>query len=116
MFGWLKRKSHTVSGDDIIVTQPHGVVFPWPKGAILTAVDELMFALPKGIFDKDRPMSELVFGSDDMQINIPPDGDMFLVRLMPGMSISLAKSVQAYVISEDQRSRRIRVTRPAVEA
>lgn len=61
-------------------------------------------------------MSEFVFGPDDMQMNIPPEGDTFFVRLLPGMSISLAKSVQSYVVAEDGKSRRIKVERPPTEA
>ena len=110
MFGWLKRKPQTAT--KLIATQPHGEVFPWPKGAVLTAVDELVLALPMALFDKERPMSEFVFGPDDMQMSIPPEGDTFFVRLTPGMSVSLAKSVQSYVVSEDQKPRRIKVQRP----
>jgi hypothetical protein len=47
---------------------------------------------------------------------VPPEGDTFFVRLMPGMSISLAKSVQSYVVAEDGKPRRIKVQRPPAEA
>jgi hypothetical protein len=116
VFGWLKRKPRTATTDELIATQPHGEVFPWPKGAVLTAVDELVLALPTALFDKDRPMGEFVFGPADMQMNIPPEGDTFFVRLTPGMSITLAKSVQSYVVSEDQKPRRLKVQRPPAEA
>jgi hypothetical protein len=115
VFEWFKGKPKTSATGEVVVTQPHGQVFPWPKGAVLTAVDELVLALPTAMLDKDRPMGELVFGPADMQLNIPPESDTFLVRLMPGMSISLAKSVQSCVISEDQKPRRIKVQRPPVE-
>jgi hypothetical protein len=116
VFGWLKRKPQIAQSGELIAAQPHGEIFPWPKGAVLTAVDELVLALPMALFDKDRPMSEAVFGPDDLQMNIPPDGDTFFVRLMPGMSISLAKSVQSYVVAEDGKPRRIKVRRPPAEA
>ena len=112
MFGWFKRKPQAAATGELIATQPHGQIFPWPKGAVLTAVDELVLALPVALFDKDRPMGEFVFGSDDIQMNIPPESDTFFIRLMPGMSVSLAKSVQSYVVSEDQKPRRIKVRPP----
>jgi hypothetical protein len=116
VFGWLKPRPQTRATDELIVTQPHGEVFPWPKGAVLTAVDERVLALPTALFDKARPMSEFVFAPDGAQMNIPPDGNTCFVRLMPGMSISLAKTVQSYVISDDQKPRRIKVQRPPADA
>ena len=115
MFEWLKRKPLRATTGDLIATQPHGEIFPWPKGAVLTAVDELVLALPIALFG-DRPMAESLFAPDDVQMNIPPEGDTFFVRLMPGMSISLAKSVQSYVVSEDGKPRRIQVQRAPADA
>jgi hypothetical protein len=115
MFGWLRRKSQPSTAGELIAAQPHGEIFPWPKGAVLTAIDELVLALPTALFG-DRPMGESLFTPDDAQINVPPEGDTFFVRLMPGMSISLAKSVQSYVVSEDGKPRRISVRRPPAEA
>lgn len=54
-----------------------------------------------------------------MQMNIPPDGDTFLIRLAPGMSVSLAKSVESYVVAEaaeDKVSHRIGITRTPGES
>lgn len=116
MFGWFKRKRQQSSGGDgVLATQPPMKVFPWTKGAVITAVEELVLALPVALFDKDRPMSAFVFGPDDMQISIPPEGEMFFIRLMPGMSVSLAKSCQSYIFADDQRLRRLKVTRPPAE-
>ncbi|MFL5329100.1 MAG: hypothetical protein ACJ8C4_09295 [Gemmataceae bacterium] len=116
MFGWFKRKATFDSNGEVVVAQPPDAVFPWPKGAVLTAVDEVTLALPTGLFDGNRPLSEFVFGPDDLEMNIPPGGDTFFIRLMPGMSVSLAKSVQSRVLAEDKRPKRIRVKRPPAEA
>ena len=59
-------------------------------------------------------MGEFVFGSDDMEMNMSPEGDVFFIRLKPGMSASLAKSVQSYIVAEDKRPRRLKVRRPPV--
>ena len=111
MFGWFKRTPQTLQEGELIATQPHGEIFPWPKGAVLMALDELVLALPIALFG-DRPMKESLFAPDDAQMDIPPKGDTFFVRLMPGMSISCAKSVQSYVVSEDGKARRIKFQRP----
>lgn len=116
MFDWLRRKPQTAPQGELIATQPHGAIFPWPKGAVLTAVDELVLALPMALFDKDRPIGEFVFGPDGMEINIPPDGDTFFIRMTPGMSVSLAKSVQSYVAADDRKPRRIKVQQPPTGA
>ena len=114
MFKWMRRRKQqaVASTNDLIASQPPGDIFPWPKGAVLTAVDELVLALPVALFEADRPMNEAVFGPDDMEINIPPGSETFFIRLRPGMSVSLAKSVQSYVVAEDHQPRRIKVTRP----
>lgn len=112
MFGWGKRKAKSDDAD-LIAAQPPGQIFPWPKGAVLTAIDELVLAVPIALFDRDRPMSEFVFGPEDMQINIPPDSDTFFIRLLPGMSVSLARSVESRVVAEDATPRRIKVTPPS---
>ena len=75
-----------------------------------------VLALPVALFDKDRPMSEFVFGPDNMQMNIPPEGDTFFIRLMPGMSVSLAKSCQSYIVADDDKPRRLKVKRPLAES
>ena len=109
MFGWFKQKPEGTQTDDVVATQPHGEIFPWPKGVVLTAVDEVVLALPVALFEEGRPMCEFVFGSEDMELNIPKGSEVFFIRLGPGMSVRLAKSVQAYVVSEDGKPRRIRV-------
>lgn len=112
MFGWLKRKPPPTLNGERIASQPPGEIFPWSKGVILTAVDELVLALPRGLIDKGRPIGEFLFGPDDMEISIPPEGDTIFVRLAPGMSIRLAKSVQSYVVAEDKNPRKVKVTPP----
>lgn len=112
MFGWFKQKSRKSVGSDHVAAQPPGVVFPWPKGAVLTAVDEVVLAIPVALFEPDRPMSDFVFGPNNMEINIPANSDTFYIRLLPGMSVSLGKSVQSRVVADDSAPRRIRATRP----
>lgn len=112
MFGWFKRKSQASNTGENIISFPPGEIFPWPKRMVLTAVDELMLCLPKALLDPNRPFGEFVFGSPGMQVNIPPDGENFLVWLQPGMTISLVESAESYVHAEDNRPRRVKITAP----
>lgn len=112
MVGWLKRLFTSESADDPVCTALPKEIFPWPKGGIITAVDEVVIALPIALFDKDRAMGEFVFGPKDMELNIPPNGDKFFIRLKPGMLVSLAKSCQAYVVADDSVPRRMKVRLP----
>lgn len=112
MFGWFKRKPQAASGGENIVILPPGEIFPWPKRMVLTAIDEVMLCLPKGILDPNRRFGECVFGSQGMKTNIPDDGENFLVWLQPGMTISLVESAESYVHAEDDRPRRVKITPP----
>ena len=111
MFGLFKKKSgSSIKAAETIAHQPPGQVFPWPQGTVLTALDEATIALPMAIFGKDEPIGSVVLGSDDIQMNIPKDGDVFYIRLQPGMAVSLAKSCQARVVAEDKQPRRFKIS------
>jgi hypothetical protein len=88
--------------------------FPWPKGAVITAIDDLVLALPTALFEMDRPMGEFVFGSEDMELSMPPESDTFFLRLRCGMSVSLAKSCECYIVADDKNPRRLTLTLPQV--
>ena len=107
----LKRNIAKPKEGETLVSQRPGEIFPWPLGMELTAVDELTLALPKKLLDEGRPLETSVFGPDHMHVNIPPIGDTFFVRLSPGMTVSLARSCEAYLVGEDKKPRRIKVTR-----
>lgn len=114
MFGWL-RKRREPPADEPIACQPPNEVFPWPKGVVLTAVDEVTIAVPAAMFDPGQPIGRFVFGPDDMEFGSPAGSDVVLIRLRPGMSVSLAKSVQAYVVADDGRPRRLKPSGPGVK-
>ena len=112
MFDWVKRKRASLNGA-LVTAQRPGEVFELTQRTALTAVDEVVIALPTALLNGDGPMSSFMSGPDDMQISIPPEGDTFFIRLRPGMTVSLAKSVRSYVVAEDGRPRRIQAQRPA---
>src|SRR5262245_40247461 len=108
MFGFFKKKSEMqAKSADAVAHQPPGQIFPWSQ---VTALDEAVIALPTAIFGKDEPMGSVVLGPADMEMQIPKEGDTFLIRLQPGMSVSLARSCQARVVADDGQSRRFRIS------
>jgi hypothetical protein len=111
VFRWLKRqfKSQKLPGQ-VIALQPPGEIFPWPQGTILTALDVAIIELPLAAFGKDEPIGSVVLGPNEMEINIPPEGESVFIRLQPGMSASLNKSCQARVVANDGRPRKFRLS------
>jgi hypothetical protein len=116
MFGWFKKRLEPPAAAEPVAHQPPGEVFPWPKGVVITAVDEVVLALPVALLEPDRPMAEFIFGPDDMGFSAPPGSEVCFLRLQPGMAVSLAKSVKAFVWAEDKQPRRVRVSGPRVRA
>jgi hypothetical protein len=109
------RKSAAPQVKEAIAHQPPGEIFPWPKGTILTAVDDVVLALPVALFGPDEPIGSVLFCPDDMELNVPPGSDRFYIHLRPGMSVHLAKSCQACVVAEDKQPRRIKASAPLVK-
>jgi hypothetical protein len=116
MFGWFKKRAKPPAAAEPVAFQPPGEVFPWPKGVVITAVDEVVLALPVALLAPDRPMGEFVFGPDDMEFSAPAGSEVCFLKLRPGMSVSLAKSVQAFVWAEDKQPRRLKVSGHGVRA
>jgi hypothetical protein len=109
MFGLFKKRAEAKAVEEI-AHRPPGQIFQWPRGTVLTALDEATIALPMAIFGKDEPIGSVVIGPADMLMNIPKTGDTFLIRVQPGMSVSLAKSCQARVVADDKQPRRFKIS------
>ncbi len=106
MLGWLK-KALGLPTAAATVAQPPNEPFPWPAGVTLTALDEVILALPAALFNADRPMGAVVQGPADMAFSYTPGEDVFLIRLQPGMAVRLTKPCRAYVVADDGRPRRL---------
>jgi hypothetical protein len=115
MLGLFKKRPEAKTGEKI-AHQPPGQIFPWPRGTVLTALDEATIALPMAIFSKDEPIGSVVLGPADIQMNIPKTGDTFFIRVRPGMSVSLTKSCQARVVADDNQPRRFKISASTVAA
>jgi hypothetical protein len=110
VLSWFRRKVSPTRTTDPVATQPPGEVFPWPRGTTLTSLDEAVLALPRAILGPEETIEAVIRGDDDMEINIPDKGELIYLRLRPGMAVTLSKSCQAVVVSDDKKSKRFRVT------
>jgi len=109
MNSWFKKKvqaSPEIS--EAVVTQPPNERFVWPTDVTFTAVDEVVIALPEALF-AGRKIGECVIGPNDMEIGWTPGKDYILVKLQPGMSATIIKSCEAFLIADDQKPRRLKI-------
>ena len=115
MFSAIKRLfTETASPEEQIALQPPGTVFPWSKLTELTALEELTIGVPSQIISGDEVIGSVIRSHPDTEIRLPTAADqpLILLRLKAGMSVSLTKSCQALVVADDNRPRRIKVSRP----
>jgi hypothetical protein len=96
-----------------IALQPPGEVFPWIKSTRLTAMEDLMLAVPYAILEEDEAIGSIICSdSDDLVIGFPENKEngMLYLTLKSGMTVWLTKSSQAVVVSDDDTPKRIMVT------
>jgi hypothetical protein len=114
MFGIFKKKSETpANATGVIAHRRPFETFPWPKGEVLTALDEVTIALPIAAFGSNEKIGSVVLGSPDIGLSIPKTGDKFFIRLQPGMSVSLTKSCEACIFADDWEPRRFKICPPS---
>lgn len=99
------------SASDALVTLQPGELFPWPNDMTLTAIDELVIELPIALFGDNEKIGDVLFCSDEAEINMPPNSDNFYLRLKSGMHGAIAKSSMACLRAEDARPRLARARR-----
>jgi hypothetical protein len=96
-----------------IAHQPPAVVFPWPKGWQLTALDETILAVPAAVVGDGETIGSVIHCEDNVLLNFPtvphstPDGRI-LIWLQPGQSVWIAKSCQAMVVPSDPSDTAVR--------
>src|SRR5690348_8766807 len=105
-----------IADNGSLVEQPSGVPFPWPHGVTLTAVDEVVLALPGLIIDSPQTIGAALEGSDDMDIKIEFDDDrvsvkLVYIKLQPRMWARVKRSCEAVMISSDGAPKRLMVKR-----
>ncbi|MBB3210559.1 hypothetical protein FHS27_006406 [Rhodopirellula rubra] len=99
MFDFLRRVF--CSPQAVIASQPPGDIFPWPADQPLTALDTATIALPAALIEADDTIGDIIRGPDDMPF-AAPDGDFIFIRLSAGMTVSLSKPCQAYVVPDGE--------------
>ncbi len=99
---------------DTVVSQPPGEIFLWPEGMKITAIDMVIIALPKMLFQGDQIMSSLVDADKEINVAIPTGSDNIFFYVKPGMALTLKKSSELFIVSNDHKPRRIRINKPMV--
>ena len=91
-----------------------GQAFPWPKGLCLAATEDLIVLLPGGILVDGASIQSVIEAPDDARIGFDPSADgkgleAIRVALRPNDVMTLHRSSQAMVVSEDSRPRIFKV-------
>jgi len=74
-----------------------------------------VFGVPSAILEDDAEMASVI-SCDDAGVAILEGEDMIYIRLQPGMTVSLRKSVQAVVLSwsdDEADLKRIEIVNPS---
>ena len=93
-----------------ITAQPPGEVFSCPANTQLKALDEFVLALPLALLEPDEEIGSVIQGDEDAEFCT--DDERIYLRLKPGMIISVTKSCQAFISSDDPTPRRIEILSP----
>ncbi len=95
-----------------IASQPPGEVFAWPVNTPVKALDEFVLALPLALLEPDEEIGSVIQSDDDVELCT--DDERIYLRLKPGMIISVTKSCQAFISSDDPTPRRIEIISPDI--
>jgi hypothetical protein len=110
---FFMKKDKKALPEETNTTVSPGKVFRWPKGAKITAIDPVVIALPKALFQMGEKIGDVVEADDEMNTAIPPDSENILLFVQPGMSVTIKKHSESYVVANDQAPRRVRITEPS---
>lgn len=97
--------------NEIVTSLQPGELFPWPNDMTLTAIDELVIALPIALFGDNEKLGDVLLLPENAEINIPLNGDRFYIRLRSGMTAAIVKSSMACLVAQDARPRLARAKR-----
>lgn len=113
---WFQKASESSAADPSVIFRLPNEVFPWPRGIEITAIDGIVLALPVTLFNPYEPMREFLSSPKDMGIKFFPDRDVYFIMLKPGTSVRLAKSCDTYVVADDDKPRRLKMSNPDAKA
>ena len=115
MLNWLKRNKDK-QPTWVSAVQPPNEPFPFPKGMKLRAQEETSIALPKALIREGEPIGSILICDDDAEFGIHSEQDVYIVKLQPGMTMSLTRSSQAILMASDGRSRSVEIQQAPNEA
>jgi hypothetical protein len=124
MFGWFKKKQKQPSVVATVAHQPPGEVFPWPKGWQLTALDEVVIAVPAAILSDHEVIGSVIHCDNGVELNLPTGPHRtadarIMLWLRVGQSAWLSKSCQGVIVPQadgDIALRRLRLTEVVQQA
>jgi hypothetical protein len=108
MLNWLKRKKDHASAW-VSAVQPPNEAFPFPKGMKLRAKEETMIALPKKLIRDGETIGSILHCDEDAEFGIHTDQNVYIVKLQPGMTMSLSRSSEAILVADDDRARPVEI-------
>ena len=80
---------------DEIVDQISGEIIEFPKGTTITAIDPVIVALPKQLFDGNAKFESIIEGDDDMEVGFQPNSNLVFIVLRSGRSLLIKRSSQS---------------------
>ena len=98
--------------DERLAAVTPGQIFRWPRGGTITAIDAVVIALPMGPIQDNETMGEVVAADGEMNVAMPPDSENIHLSFQPGMSVTIKRNSQSYLVAGDTIPRRIRITEP----
>lgn len=109
MFSWFKKRKPTVTTNPKAVdaSPKPGDRFRWPKDVIVTAIDDVVLAVPIELLEPNESMGKFIFAPEEMQIDISDGEHRIYLKLDVGMNVRIAKTVECLVCGEDSKPRRI---------
>ncbi|MCK6471247.1 MAG: hypothetical protein L6R28_05835 [Planctomycetes bacterium] len=92
--------------------QPPRVAFPFPVGAELEALEEIVLLIPKAVVGPNENIGEFIKANGEAEIALREDLDAWLVKLQKGHRLVLGRSCQVMILAKDDRPRQVRIRLP----
>jgi hypothetical protein len=108
------ESNSTASGQEQgrIVAWTPGERYRWPKGWILTPLDEIVLVFPRDKFPEPAHLAAVLATDNQTGVAIRSDVERLLLCISPGVSVRIKASVETYLVADDDAPRQIRITIP----
>jgi hypothetical protein len=117
MFGWFRQRSPAPAQGPDVITLRTGEPFAWPAGATLTALEEAVLGLNAlALLAPGQPISSLLRGPEAMDVAAPFGGEWVLLRMMPGMAVTVLRACEVSLAEAEGEGRQFRLTASGQDA